>query len=135
LSLNVTEGVGTDFTLSVSVTSSEPNGSEETATSTIDVGLPDGWGVASDGLGVTSVDALDPLSTMFTDSDTLKVDGEEYDISSLTDGDSKDDYGDVAPLGTKNSDDDYSANNNDTADGYSVTADTNTDDGTGGDAT
>ena len=134
LSLNVTEDVSTDFSLTVSVTSTEPNGSEATTTSSIDVGLPDGWGVASDGLGVTSVDALDPLSQMFTDSDTLKVDGEEYDISSLTDGDSKDDYGDVAPLGTKNSDADYSADNTDTADGYSITSDTCTDDGSSGGA-
>jgi len=126
LSLNVTESVSTDFSLSVSVTSTEPNGDAATTTSGIDVGLPSGWAAADTVTGDTSVDALDPLSVMFTNSDTLQVDGQSYDISSLTDGDTSNDYGGLAPLGTKNDIEGYDASNTDASDGYSSTPDATT---------
>ena len=134
LTLNVTDGVSADFSLSVSVTSTEANGGDTaTSTSTIDVGLPDGWGSgdAASASPDTSSDALDPLATMFTDSDTLTFEGKEYDISDLTAGDSKGDYGDVAPLGSKAEIDGYNPNDGDTSDGYSSTD--GGDNGVGGD--
>jgi len=123
LTLQVDESVDQDFSLSVSVTSVESsNGDTATSTSTIDVALPDDVSVEGD----TSVDALDPLAAMFEDSDTLSFEGEEYDISSLTDGDSKDDFGGVTPLGGGSSSDDSSSGDDtsyqdDSSDGYSST--------------
>ena len=123
LSLTVTEAVTTDIPLSVSVTSTElANGSSETTTSTIDVGLPDGWG-ADSGAATTDApdDALDPLSVMFTDDSTLEIDGESYDISSLTDDDAAAD-GPVAPMGSGSDDDDGGSGSDpiDTGDGYAI---------------
>lgn len=115
LTMQVDDTVQQDFSLGVSVTSTEPNGDSATSTSTIDVALPEDSTVEAD----TSTDALDPLSAMFTDNDTLEFEGEEYDISSLTDGDSEDDYGDVAPLGEKHEMEDYDAHDSDGSDGYS----------------
>ena len=131
LTLNVTEAVSSDFSLSVSVTSTEANGDFATSTSSIDVGLPEGWGSSDGGVTAdTSTDALDPLAAMFSDSDTLTFEGKEYDISSLTAGDSKDNYGDVAPIGAKVEIDGYTPNDADTSDGYSST-DTGSDGGPG----
>ncbi|MBL4693738.1 MAG: hypothetical protein JKY92_10495, partial [Magnetovibrio sp.] len=124
LTLDVDSAVSQDFSITVSVTSTEAsNGDAATSTSTIDVALPDAADNGSDITGDTSADALDPLSEMFSDSDTLTFEGEEYDISTLTDGDSQDSYGDVAPVGAKQEIDGYDAADNDTSDGYSSTAD------------
>ncbi|HEY9079783.1 DUF4114 domain-containing protein [Magnetovibrio sp.] len=131
LTLQVDETVGQDFSLSVSVTSVEAsNGDTATSTSTIDVVLPEDISVEGD----TSVDALDPLAAMFEDSDTLNFEGEEYDISSLTDGDSKDDYGGITPLGSGSSQDQSSdggdtSYQDDSSDGYS-SSDSGSDDWT-----
>ena len=81
------------------------NGDTATSTSAIDVALPEDVSVEGD----TSVDALDPLAAMFEDSDTLSFEGEQYDISTLTDGDSKEDFGGVTPLGGGSSSDDSSS--------------------------
>ncbi|MCR4377119.1 MAG: hypothetical protein NUV50_03380, partial [Rhodospirillales bacterium] len=106
LTMQVTQEVSADFSLSVSVTSTEPNGDAATTTSSIDIALPDGF-VDNTGdtggtnvQGDTSTDALDPLAVMFEDSNTLTFEGEQYDISELTAGDSVADYGGAAPLGS-----------------------------------
>jgi len=120
LTLQVDETVGADFSLEVAVTSTESSGDTATSTSSIDVVLPDEvTGVEGD----TSADALDPLAAMFEDSDTLTFEGEEYDISALTDGDSQDDHGGLAPLGAKKELDDYDPADNDTTDGYTSSND------------
>jgi len=123
LALQVDNSVDADFSLTVSVTSTEANGDAATSTSSIDVVLPEDFGGGDDGgiMGDTSADALDPLAAMFDDSDTLSFDGEEYDISSLTDGDSQNDYGGAAPIGTKVENEDYNPADNDASDGYSST--------------
>jgi len=122
LTLQVAEDVQQDFSLSVSVTSTEgANADAATSTSTIDVVLPDDVDVTP-----VDADALEPLAAMFQDSDTLSFEGKEYDISSLTDGDSKDDYGGVTPIGNSSSDDDSSSTDtsyqDDSSDGYSSTS-------------
>ena len=128
LTLQVDDSVNQDFSLTVSVTSTEANGDTATSTSSIDVVLPDDVTGGGEGSGGdTSADALDPLAAMFEDSDTLTFEGEEYDISELTAGDSSNDYGGLSPLGTKKEMDDYDPADNDTSDGY-----TSTDDGSGG---
>jgi hypothetical protein len=125
LALHVDHGVSSDFSLNVSVTSMEANGSEATTTSSIDVGLPDSWGAVADASGD---DAAQSLSVMFEDPNTLKVDGQEYDISSLTEGDHKGDDSAPAPLGSNSGGDDGhdgcgGDNHVETGDGYSSTAD------------
>jgi hypothetical protein len=130
LTMQVTQEVSADFSLTVSVTSTEPNGDAATTTSSIDIALPEGFadegGASGSGIeGDTSTDALDPLAVMFEDANTLTFEGEQYDISELTAGDSKDDYGDVAPLGTNSnsggSEQGSSDHHADTGDGYSST--------------
>jgi len=139
LSLTVTEAVTTDIPLTVSVTSTEQaNGDTATSTSTIDVGLPDGWGVAADSTATTAdpaADVLDPLSVMFTDDSTLEIDGESYDISSLTDDDAAaKDAEPVAPMGSRSeSDGDGGSSGSDpieTGDSYSIDSN-GCDDGSG----
>ncbi|MCW8916322.1 MAG: hypothetical protein OQK24_10790, partial [Magnetovibrio sp.] len=133
LTLTVDSSVSDDFSMTISVTSTEANGDAATSTSELDVALPDGFGSDDGGdggssiVGDTSADALDPLAAMFEDNDTLTFDGQEYDISSLTDGDTTDNYGGAAPIGKKAENEDYDPADNDTGDGYS-----SSDDGTGG---
>ncbi|OEJ65993.1 hypothetical protein BEN30_13450 [Magnetovibrio blakemorei] len=120
LTLQVDQSVGDDFSLNVSVTSTEANGDTATSTSTIEVVLPEDVG-GSDIVGDTTADALDPLAAMFDDSDTLTFGGEQYDISSLTDGDTADNYGGLSPMGAKVEQEGYDPADNDTSDGYSST--------------
>jgi len=118
LTLQVDENVQQDFSLNVSVSSTETsNGDVATSTSVIDVALPEDVNIEGD----NSVDALDPLAAMFDDSDTLSFEGEEYDISSLTDGDSNDDYAGITPLGggTSSGGDHDTSYQDESGDGYS----------------
>lgn len=126
LALNVGEGVSADFSLQVSVTSTEQsNDDAATTTSTIDVALPEGWGDGGADVD-TETDALEPLAAMFEDPNTLEFEGEQYDISELTSGDNTDDYMDVTPLGSgtpdANTDTTTNTDQSDTGDGYSSTS-------------
>ncbi|MBF0251858.1 MAG: tandem-95 repeat protein, partial [Alphaproteobacteria bacterium] len=131
LTMTVSEEVGGDFSLTISVTSTEPNGDAATTTSTMDVVLPDGFGGGDDVAGEDVDSTLSPLQAMFEDSDTLVYDGQEYDISELTAGDSDGDHGGVTTFGSGSADNggggDNTAHHDMAGDGYS-----SSDDGCGG---